>query len=88
MLPEPQVSGAYEPGDEYQFYRDLKTIVVFGARELFIIDNYLDTQLFDVYMENVSPAVTIRVFTNQVSSSLRLVAETMVPRPKVASGAV
>jgi len=75
MLPEPEISGAYEPGDEYQFYRDLKTIIGFSARELFIIDNYLDTRLFDVYMENVSPAVTIRVFTNQVSSSLRVVAE-------------
>lgn len=75
MLPEPEIAGAYDPGDEYQFYRDLKTIIGFASRELFIIDNYLDTQLFDVYMENVSPVVTIRVFTNQVSGSLQLVAE-------------
>ena len=24
MMPEPELAGAYEPGDEYQFYRDLK----------------------------------------------------------------
>src|SRR5437867_8043334 len=42
MIPEPEIAGAYEPGEEYQFYRDLKTIVGFSARELFIIDNYLD----------------------------------------------
>jgi len=25
MMPEPQLTGAYQPGDEYEFYRDLKT---------------------------------------------------------------
>jgi hypothetical protein len=75
MMPEPEIAGAYEPGDEYQFYRDLKTIVRFATRDLFVIDNYLDTQLFDVYVENINPAVNVRVLTAQVSDSLRVVAE-------------
>jgi hypothetical protein len=75
MMPEPQLAGAYEPGDEYQFYRDLKTIVGFATSTLFIIDNYLDTQLFDVYMENVAPSVAVRVLTSHVSDPLRAVAE-------------
>ena len=54
---------------------DLKTIVGFATSDLFIIDNYLDTQLFDVYMENVAPSVAVRVLTSQVSDSLRAVAE-------------
>ena len=60
----------------------MKTIVGFSARELFIIDNYLDAQLFDVYMENVSPAVAIRVLTNQVSGSLQPVADKFSKRGK------
>jgi hypothetical protein len=75
MMPEPELAGAYEPGDEYPFYRDLKTIVGFPNADLFIIDNYLDTQLFDVYMENVALSVAVRVLTGQVSDSLRVVAE-------------
>jgi len=75
MMPEPELAGAYEPGDEYQFYRDLKTIVGFATSDLFIIDNYLDSQLFDVYMENVDSSVSVRVLTHQVSDSLRIVAE-------------
>jgi hypothetical protein len=75
MMPEPELAGSYEPGDEYQFYRDLKTIVGFATSDLFIIDNYLDTQIFDVYMENVAPPVAVRVLTSQVSVSLRAVAE-------------
>lgn len=75
MMPEPEIAGSYGAGDEYQFYRDLTTIVGFATSSLFIIDNYLDSQLFDVYMENVSSSVGIRVLTNQVSDSLRIVAE-------------
>src|SRR5215472_4992830 len=54
MLPQPEIIGSYDTGDEYSFYKDLKTIVGFATKDLFIVDNYLDTQLFDVYMENVS----------------------------------
>ena len=75
MMPDPELAGAYEPGDEYQFYRDLKTIVGFANADLLIIDNYLDTQLFDVYMENVGPSVAVRVLTNQVPDPLRAVVD-------------
>jgi hypothetical protein len=74
FLPDPELAGAYEPGDEYEFYRDLKTIVGLGTKELFITDAYLDTQLFDVYMENVNQSVVIRILTNQLSDPLRIVA--------------
>lgn len=73
MMPQPEIAGAYEPGEEYQFYRDLKIIVGFAERDLFIVDNYLDTELFDVYMGNVNPAVSIRVLTGRVNDSLRIV---------------
>jgi hypothetical protein len=80
MLPEPEIAGAYEPGDEYRFYRDLKTIAAFATAELFVIDNYLDTQLFDVYMENVSSSVAVRVLTSQVPDPLPIVAEKFARR--------
>jgi hypothetical protein len=73
-------AGAYESGDEYRFYRDLKTIVGFAAAELFITDNYLDTQRFDVYMENVASSVSVRVMTETVSTALRLVADKFAKR--------
>jgi hypothetical protein len=75
MMPQPEIGGSYSTGDEYTFYRDLKTIVGFATRELLIVDNYLDTQLFDVYMENLSASVAVRVLTDKVADTLRLVAE-------------
>jgi hypothetical protein len=80
MMPEAEIAGAYEVGDDYAFYKDLKTIVGFAAGELFIIDNYLDTDLFDVYMENVGPAVQVRVLTRQTSLPLEAVAKKFANR--------
>jgi hypothetical protein len=75
MLPQPEIAGSYNTGDEYAFYRDLKTIVGIATKELFIVDNYLDTQLFDIYMENVNSSVTVRVLTDKVLNPLKVVAE-------------
>ena len=47
----------------------------FAAKDLFIIDNYLDTQVFDVYMENVGQAAQVRVLTQKVSLPLEAVAK-------------
>jgi hypothetical protein len=75
MMPTAEVAGAYEAGEEYQLSRDLKTIVGFATKDLYIIDNYLSTELFDVYMENVASGLMVRVLTNQVTDPVRLVAE-------------
>jgi hypothetical protein len=80
LMPEPEVAGSYDAGDEYQFYKDLKTIVGFAATELFVIDSYLDAQLFDIYMENLSPSVDVRVLTNNVDEKLRLIADKFARR--------
>jgi hypothetical protein len=80
MAPKAGIAGAYEPGDEYGFYRDLKVVVGLAQKELLIVDNYLDTQLFDVYMENIGGAVDIRVLTNNVNLSLRVVAQKFANR--------
>jgi hypothetical protein len=80
MFPEAEIAGAYVAGDEYRFYRDLKTIVAFASKELFVIDNFLDTQIFDVYMENVGSSVAVRVLTQKVPDTLKFVAEKFAQR--------
>jgi hypothetical protein len=79
-IPQAEIKGAYAPGDHYEFYRDLKSIVEKGAKSLFIIDNYLDVQLFDVYMERVSPSVDIRVVTDQLRGPVQAVAQKFASR--------
>jgi hypothetical protein len=79
-IPQAEIKGAYVPGNDYEFYRDLKCIVEKGTRSLFIIDNYLDVQLFDLYMERVSPNVDIRVVTDQLRGAVQAVAQKFANR--------
>lgn len=80
FMPETEVEGAYEPGDEYLFYRDLKNILRLAANEIFVVDNFLDSQLFDVYFEELSPGISVRVLTDQVRGGLLAVAEKYATR--------
>jgi hypothetical protein len=79
-IPEAEITGAYAPGDDYEFYRDLKSIVEKGTRSLFVVDNYLDVQLFDLYVERVSAGVDIRVVTDQLRGAVQTVAQKFAKR--------
>jgi hypothetical protein len=79
-IPQAEIKGAYAPGDDYDFYRDLKSIVEKGTKSLFIIDNYLDVQLFDLYMERVNPNVDIRILTDQLRGAVQTVAQKFAKR--------
>jgi hypothetical protein len=74
FLPDTEIKGAYGPGDDYEFYKDLKTIVGTSRRSLFIIDNYLDVQIFDLYVERVQAGVDIRILTDQLRGAVQSVA--------------
>ena len=73
-LPDKEIKGAYGAGDDYQFYKDLKTIIETATNSLFIIDNYLDVKLFDLYMERAAPGVDIRILTDQLRAAVQTVA--------------
>lgn len=75
FAPEQDIKGAYEPGDEYSFYRDLKGILSLAQREIFLVDNYLDQQIFDIYVNGVRDGVIVRMLTRSVPPALMLVAE-------------
>jgi hypothetical protein len=75
FMPEREIKGAYDIGDEYSFYRDLKGIIGQGQREIFIVDNYLDEQIFDIYVNRVPDGVTIRMLSRGVPAAVKTVAE-------------
>lgn len=74
FLPDHEIKGAYSPGDDYEFYKDLKTIIETAEKSLFIIDNYLDVQLFDLYVERAKASVDIRILTDQLRGPVQAVA--------------
>jgi hypothetical protein len=81
-MPELEIRGVYEGGDEYQFCRDLRTLFQGASTEVFVIDPYLDGQLFDLYVDQVNVPAKIRILTSNLSSTVLTLAQ------KFASGKV
>jgi len=74
-LPEPAMRGAYDVGDEWAFYKDLKDIVTAAKTDIFIVDNYLNTDFFELYAAAVRPGVVFRIMTDQIRGNLEAVAK-------------
>jgi uncharacterized protein YacL (UPF0231 family) len=74
-MPEAELRGAYDAGDEYAFYKDLKDIMVRANTDIFIVDNYLNTEFFDLYVATVRPGVSFRILTDQLRGNVEAVAK-------------
>ena len=75
QLPEDEIKGVYEPGDQYGFYRDLSSLIATAAREVFIVDAYLDEQVFNLYVDKVPVGATVRILSNKISTNVDTVAK-------------
>jgi hypothetical protein len=74
QLPEEEIKGVYESGDEYAFYRDLSSIIRGAKREVIIVDAYLDEQVFNLYVSKVPNGVPVRMLTNNLGTNVEAVA--------------
>jgi len=74
-LPEPEIQGVFEPGQEYEFYRAVKQILGLATREVFVIDPYLSPELFDVYAGAIPRTVSFRLLSANIPSSVLSLAQ-------------
>lgn len=74
-LPEPEIRGVYEPGEEYEFYIDVKSRVSLTQNALFVIDPYLSTEIFDVYADAIPRTVQFRLLGANVPAVVRSLAQ-------------
>ena len=74
-LPEEEIKGLYQPGEQYAFYRDLSSLVVAVTTEVFIVDAYLDEQLFNLYVDKVPAAAIVRILSNNIGANVVTVAK-------------
>jgi len=74
-LPEEEIKGVYQPGDEYEFYRDLSTLVAKAKQDVFIVDAYLDETVFNLYVEKVLAGVPVRILSSNISTNVETVAK-------------
>ncbi len=69
-LPDVGIKGVYEPGQEYEFYRDIKEIVGRATKTLFVIDPYLNREIFDVYADGIPRTVHFRLLSANVPADV------------------
>ena len=65
-LPDAGIKGVYEPGQEYEFYRDVTTCLHIAKKEIFVVDPYLNIEIFDVYARAISRTVLFRLLSANV----------------------
>src|SRR5713226_1011304 len=65
-LPGNEIKGVYEPGQEYEFYRDVNACLKLAQKEIFVIDPYLSTEIFNVYAGAILRTVYFRLLTANV----------------------
>ena len=63
-LPEPEIQSVFEPGQEYELYRAVKTILGFATKEIFIVDPYTNAEMFEVYADSIPRTVSFRLLSN------------------------
>ena len=66
-LPEPEIQGVFASGQEYEFYRAAKDILGLAHKEIFVIDPYVDSELFNVYADSIPRTVTFRLLSNSLN---------------------
>jgi hypothetical protein len=75
FLPDAEIKGAYDPGDEYAIYRDLSAIIENATSDVMIIDAYLDERTFNLYVDKVARHVSVRILSNKIGANVEAVAK-------------
>lgn len=61
----------FGPGAVYDFYKAFKDLIEIATTSLFIIDPYLDDEIFDAYLSSLSRPTSIRLLTRKHVQSLK-----------------
>jgi hypothetical protein len=74
-LPESGIQGVYEPGEEYEFYRDVRACLKLAQKEVFVVDPYLSTEIFDLYAQAIPRTVFFRLLSSNIPQNVQTLAQ-------------
>ncbi len=78
-----QPTQAFGPGAVYDFHKNLRELLASAMKSIFVVDPYLDTEIFDVYITEVSPKVAVRLLARQNPSTLKHALEKFIAQFKM-----
>ena len=73
----------YGPGAQYDFYRDLKRIIEGATKSVFIVDPYINTELFDLYVEKIKNGTNVRLLTSNFDSATEAIIKKYQAKPSI-----
>ena len=62
---------AFGPGAVYDFLKSLRELLASATNEIFIVDPYLDEQIFDSYLSAISRQVSVRLLAREHAVALK-----------------
>ncbi len=78
QLPEEEGKSVYEAGESYYFYRDLNSHIAMATNDVFIVDAYIDEELFNLYVSKVPNSATVRILSKKTVPNVETVAKKYV----------
>lgn len=65
-----EIGSAYEPGDVYRFYADLKAIISSVQSEIVVIDPYFNGDAFDAYLSSMPNETSIKILSDRYTDDI------------------
>ncbi|MDD5473842.1 MAG: hypothetical protein PHU34_06800 [Candidatus Methanoperedens sp.] len=72
----------YDKGENYDIYKDIRTIVKKAATEVFIVDGYPDENIYQLYLDEIPNEVRIKFLTNRPQGKFLNVTQLWMKNPK------
>lgn len=66
-----EIGNAYEPGEVYKFFADLKSIIANAEEEIFVVDPYFNGEAFDIYLSELDPNVNVLILAGRYSKDIK-----------------
>ena len=73
----------FGPGAAYDLFKALRGLVSSAERTLFLVDPYMDAEVFDGYLSALTPGKSVRLLVNKHANDVKVAAEKF--RPQYAS---
>lgn len=85
LEPQKTEQQAFASGAVYDFFNALKTALASASSAIFVIDPYLDDQIFDTYLANTPAGVSVRLLAHKYGNlRSKNSIHNMVPRQRCA----
>jgi len=73
---------AFGPGAQYDFFKALNAVVSSAQQSLFVIDPYIDDEIFDTYLSAVPSGVSVKLLVEKYSAKVQPAAQKFIAQYK------